>query len=191
MQDGPRLFTVKIAVSPEELNSAYKLRYEVFSVENGDNRYTIGDSKLWKDCDDNSNACIFIAVHKQETIGTLRYTPFFGNSLIAEEKYDFALLSKVTKIPVDIIPRVTAREDRGVVSKNYRSLGVFLELERHLVEQATRDGIKILVVAHKSTDPRLNAIFEKNGWKSYKDDTHEGFSAVVAYKLIGDSKNNS
>ena len=178
-------FVVKIATSHDELLGAYKLRYRVFSIEEGDHRYANHQTKTWQDCDDTLSATVFIAVHdNQEIIGTIRYTAFSANRIIAEDKYDFDLLSELTAIAPEQIRSLVAREDRGVVSPEYRSMGVFVELEKTLTEYALSQTKKLLVVAHKATDDRLNKIFDRSGWKAYKTDTYNGFTAAVAYKKL-------
>jgi len=105
-----RTFIVKVADTLEERQSAYKLRYEVFSEEQNDNRYANHDRKEWADKDDTLGSTVFIAVSTTgETIGTIRYTPFQDRDIIAANLYDLPLLASLTNLHPSQIINFVAR----------------------------------------------------------------------------------
>jgi GNAT superfamily N-acetyltransferase len=179
-------FTVIIADSPELLVSAYQLRYEVFSKEMGDDRYSDHSRREWKDEDDVSESTIFVALDvNRAVIGTIRLTPLRLREFIGSHIYDFGCLAKILSIEEGALREKLARADRGLVSAKWRGKKVFESLQSTLESQAVKLGCEVLVGAVDTSNRHAANANRHLGWTDYPVVAeYRGFAAQAIYKIL-------
>ena len=128
---------VATADTPKDIESALRLRYEVFTVEASDTRYANHVTRTYSDPTDTQRAKIVIARDGGTTVGTLRLTfradgPFIANALY---RFPLILCEPVTHPGANLT--AIALVDRVVVHRSCRGRGILPRMLEHAVEHGS------------------------------------------------------
>ncbi|MCA9091036.1 MAG: GNAT family N-acetyltransferase [Planctomycetaceae bacterium] len=108
--------SVRIVIADTDAlrESAFRLRYDVFFLENGDDRHADHTKKQWIDEDDIANSHIVVALNEHEAaVGTSRVTFLRDHEFIASELYAFDRLAGVLNMATSQLTENIWRWDRG------------------------------------------------------------------------------
>ena len=179
---------ISIAQTISEKSAAYRLRYDVFTTELGDERYANHETKEFKDEDDVDGSVIFIGKFGEDVVASCRLKPLQNREFIALDQYGLVALAQHLGREFTMLSQELAALDRAVVAKLWRGSGiteaVFADLERTAIQQQVRT----LVVAIEKSK-RVHAVFYQRvlGFRSYPvTGEHRGLDCQCMYKLIGE-----
>jgi putative hemolysin len=119
-------YIVRLAANEEELESVFRLRFQVFNLELGLGFSGSNVTQMDRDkFDDVCHHLILIAKHTGKTIGTYRMQTYrmAGKGL----GFDSAEIFNIGKIP-DLLLRSSVEVGRACIAKEYRNLHTFLFL---------------------------------------------------------------
>lgn len=178
--------TARIATKSAEILMALKLRYDVFFLEGGDERYADHEQKVWADCDDGPQSHLLVAVDDGDiVIGTVRLTVLRDWEFIAINAFRLPVLAKYLGVrELELRDRV-ARVDRGVVAQPYRRRGVQSALQSLAEQVALQNKCDILVGATALDNVPARRANQKLGWNDYNvSSTHGGFTCQAIFKKL-------
>ena len=178
------LIQIKIAETDAEREAAYRLRYEVFGLEEGDHRYSDHERKFWIDQDDGPNSTVLVALNQEgRCVGTTRFTMLRDQHFIALDAYHFDVLAPRFNLSLSQLTEVIGRWDRGAVERQCRGGGLFQRLEEELVACARLQGCQIIVVVVETGNAAMLHIVQKAGYLSTSVVGHyQGFTGYVICK---------
>lgn len=163
-----REINVSLATTETQRRSAYRLRYAVFTEEEGDQRFADHDQKAFIDTKDNSSSYLLIATNNHdETIGTLRLDFRRDAPFLSDHIYRFDLLAVETGCTLEQVLDRTGLVTRGVVRKDYRGSGVFSQMIASADQLFREHTVTLIVGAIKSENRRSKAIFGQWGYAPY------------------------
>jgi GNAT superfamily N-acetyltransferase len=177
---------VATADTPKDIESALRLRYEVFTVEASDTRYANHVTRTYSDPTDTQRAKIVIARDGGTTVGTLRLTFRADGPFIADALYRFPLIlcEPVTHPGANLT--AIALVDRVVVHRSCRGRGILPRMLEHAVELARARGCTYMVMAVAAASARMQSILDVRGWFSYHvSDPANGWTGRHFYQRIG------
>lgn len=179
-------FVIQIASSDSEREAALRLRYQVFTVEEGDVRYADHDRKIHSDICDSAINLIFIARDRPgDLAATLRLLVRKDGAFINEAAYKFDLLAATVNIELQELLMSICLIDRCVVAKEWRRKGVFSNLLDVAKQHATAVGIKVMLVAVKKTNAPIINLFRQRGWNFYDEQASDaGCEFLHVCKLL-------
>lgn len=135
-------YRVKFAVSGEELAGAFKLRYNVFKLEQGKNIME-NESRIEKDCfDDHCFHLVVEEIHSAKTVGTSRIYP--GPAAV-ENKSGFYSEGEFKIDGLEKIALQTIEVGRSCVDGEYRNGTVVALLWAGISEVMRRSGLRYLM----------------------------------------------
>ena len=154
---------IRVAESVEDREAARRLRYAVFTEEQGDDRYADHVDRTFGDAWDDDRSVLLGAWDGPELVGTARlalrrHGPYLLDDLYAWDRLA-CLVGPGVPDGVGIVSRVCVappRRGRGVVS---------LLLDA-LTERAYRERCTALVLAVRVGNPRT-AVWERYGFQRY------------------------
>lgn len=165
---------------------AYQLRYDVFTLEQGDQRYANHNDKTYMDIWDTLPSNLIIAyINNYHIIGTLRlierkYGPYLG-----EEGYQYDLLSKNLDVSKEFLLDKISILTRGVVAKDYRSLGVFSMMCDYANTLAVSMDSCISIAAIATDNSASKKFFGRLGYKFYATGVNKNkWKGDYCYKLL-------
>lgn len=174
-----------LEATTEELRlSALRLRYEIFSRECGDDRYSDHARQVWIDRDDGPQSRVMVAVNDQDiVIGTARFTRLRDWAFIAHEVFNFPLLAEVVGLSEEQLQNSLCRWDRVVVAKAYRGTYVLPMLEARFCQLGRETDCLIGVGIVSVSNHLAHRVFVKLGWSDYPVIApYNGFTAQLIYK---------
>ncbi len=176
--------TIKIAATDSEREAAYRLRYDVFDLEEGDHRYSDHNRKFWIDQDDGPNSTVLIALDQEGCcIGTTRFTLLRDQTFIGLEAYHLEVLAPLLCLTLEQLCEIVGRWDRGVVTRSARGLGLLQLMEVQVAGYAFRHGCKVLVATVKPDNRAVLSAVEKSGYHTYPAiGSYGGFTGQLIYK---------
>ena len=169
----------KRALSEEELQGAYRVRFQTLTLQNGDTRYADFEKKIYKDFTDEGNTRVYIAVSHTGggVLGTVRLTlrEEYGRPFTAEDFYNFPQLANDVGSTWRELLHKVALIERGGVLLEYQNKEVWKQLVRFALEDIKNSEAKIIVGAIEVTNEVGLHAFEIAGWtivkkeKEYKE----------------------
>ncbi len=154
---GQGRFVVGFAVSQRLIESALRLRYEVFNVELEKGLLTSRDSWMdWDQFDDQMTHCVLIDRHNGEVVGTYRLqVAKDGRALYCAQEYDLAPLEPLLPTSIEC--------GRACIAKSHRSPQSVLQLWT---------GIGAFMQMHEAVHVfgccSLTSIDPDDGWRAMK-----------------------
>jgi hypothetical protein len=181
-------YRIFVATTKDELEAAYRLRYEVFYEEGGDARYANHELRHWRDEDDGEFSKTLICQGVDGVpLGTVRLTWLRDHNFIASDVYDFGLLSSLVKIEELELKKNLARFDRAVVALSKRRSRVFFDLFNCVLRLAIENSTWILVGAANADSATQHQLWKKLGWKPYSEAESRNFRATAFYLDLRES----
>jgi GNAT superfamily N-acetyltransferase len=176
---------VRVAATDEERAQAYRVRYDVFCTEHGDNRYADHESRMFTDENDKKRTDLLIACDEMDqVIGTSRVTVHRECTFIKENLYAFDRLAMLMNCPVPQILNAVALFDRVAVLPQWRGKAVMAQLaramERIAVDSACRVAVAVTLVANTHSQNCLRLL----GWTQYQTQEEKGLSAILWCKQL-------
>lgn len=186
----PNSIRIKIAETEAEREAAYRLRYEVFGLEEGDHRYSDHERKFWIDQDDGPLSTIFLAYDSEgECLATTRLTIFRNHSFFAIEAYHLEILAPILNLTIPELTTTVGRWDRGVVVPSARGFGLLQMLEKQVSDHAYKNGCRVIVAAIKPHNESVLSSVSKSGYRTYPViETYGGFTAQLIYKDLRENQ---
>ena len=153
-------YRIKFAMTPEEIEAAFRLRYQVFKVEQGKNIQDSGKPGI--DQDEFDQYCLHLVVEEKETgkvVGTYRVHP--GPTALTHE-LGFYSSHEFNIEGLDAIANQTFEMGRSCVSADSRSGSVVALLWAGVSEIVGRSRLRYLIgcVSLEEMDPAA-------GWALY------------------------
>ena len=185
--DSNKDYRIAIAKHPEELDAVYRLRYQVFFEEGGDDRYADHELKHWRDEDDGPESTVVAAWAKEGTaVATTRLTCLKHRKFIGHSVFRFDLLAdQLQRTEAELLDSV-ARADRGAVMASHRGKGLARLCQNAIEEIAMSYRCDILVAAQGVDNIRARRAYAKAGWCEYPViATFRGFTGQLIYKRLG------
>ena len=182
----PSPYTIRLATTQADRDAAFRLRYEVFTAELGDDRYADHEKRLFLDCDDDARNHLLIAELDDGTvIGTVRLTLLKDCRFIGYDAYGWDQLATVLGITLDaLLPRV-ARLDRGAVAKPWRRTGILGAFQPSYFSICYREGCDTLVGTIEVHNDGMRKAMASFGWsESGTIETFNGLTAQVIYRQL-------
>jgi N-acyl-L-homoserine lactone synthetase len=174
---------ILVARTSEHLNAAYKLRYEVFTLEQGRQDYADHHLEAWVDPLDRPQTSIIVAVADGEVIGTMRFVPRSTGEFLKEESYQLHLLSVPLGMATEELKERLGLIDRGVVRKDSRGRG----LNRLMLVacQAEASNMGCMAVIGTTADARMLSSLLGLGWRQYGESRKRwGDDSECCYKNL-------
>ncbi len=163
---GERRFRFGFCDTPDELLAAQQLRYTVFTLEEGDERYADHERGTFSDDRDGPSANVLIALDETDTcVATLRFSLRREGPFIGDDAYPYEELSEALGLPVDQVLFCAALVERGVVKKEFRRSGVFREMYAFGERWLQKEGIRVVLGAVMESKPDAARVQEKFGYQ--------------------------
>jgi len=176
---------ISIAETEEELNQAYRLRYQVFSLEEGDYRYADKEAEVFKDYTDNGKHPIFIAKYNKKIIGTGKVAFRKTEPFLGDEYYHYDLLAEMVGLHVDELMTCVALFERIALDTKYRNNGIATMMLNKMEEYSISQRIKYILIAVKSNKLELINLWKNKGFKVYTVSDYSGiYNFSLMYKEI-------
>ena len=168
-------------------HAVYRLRYEVFTKEGGDERYADHERQFFIDQDDGPQSRLVIAWDDDgQAIGTMRLTVLREHAFIANDCYGFEVLADLLSMNLEELRQRVIRGDRSVIASASRGQGVLEHLQNAGEEYAASRGCDILVGSYRTdADERARRAWNKQGWLEYPFiGNYNGYVAKLIYKQL-------
>jgi GNAT superfamily N-acetyltransferase len=174
---------VKVATTDEERLSAYRVRYDVFCLGYGDNRYADHEVRVFTDDNDRKRTVLLIACDEtHRVIGTARLTVRRDCAFLRERLYSFDRLAELVNCPLPVLLDTIALLDRGAVLPEWRGKAVLAELARSIeqiaVSASCRFGVSVTHIENRKAQNCLRWL----GWTQYHVQEADGWTGIVWYK---------
>lgn len=153
-------YRIKFAMTPQEIEAAFRLRYQVFKMEQGKHVKDCGQPGI--DRDEFDDYCLHLVVEDKETghaAGT--YRVHLGPTAL-EHTLGFYSSQEFDIKGLDAIARQTIEVGRSCVSRDYRNGTVVALLWAGISEILARSGLRYLVGCVSLEDMEPEA-----GWALY------------------------
>lgn len=158
-----------VATNQKLKKEAYKLRYNVFTLENNILRYADKKSQIYQDnWDLFPESLLFVGLnHKGQVIATFRTFPRKIAPYFADEVFGYKWLAKNLRLSYEEVLRTGAHVGRYAVDKNYRGLGIGSHLMRFCEYLSYTRGIRIFFSITKVSYLRMLNLLQKTGYKCF------------------------
>ena len=174
----------QVAKSESEKKAAYRLRYEVFTLEEADQRYANHGTKEYKDSDDVDESVLFVAKSNDQVVGTARLKILSRREFIAVDQYHLSALAERLNENLGDISKHLGCMDRLVVSKPMRGGSV----AQRLANAGERFGkslqIKYMVGNYKIDKTTIGMLYSALGYQKYAIGTHRDVTCQCMYKVL-------
>ena len=174
----------QVAESESDRKAAYRLRYEVFTIEEADQRYANHDTEEYKDSDDVDESVLFVAKSNDRVVGTARLKILSRREFIAVEQYHLSDLAARLKEDLSDISKKLGCMDRLVVSKTMRGGSV----AKGLADAGERFGktlqIKYMVGNYKIDKTTVGMLYSALGYQKYAVGTYRDVTCQCMFKVL-------
>jgi hypothetical protein len=176
---------VKVATTDAERLQAYRVRYDVFCVECGDDRHANHSERTYTDANDKNRTTLLIACEETgHVIGTARVTVHRECSFLREDLYSFDRLAELVHCSTPVLLDTVLLFDRGAVLPKWRGNGVHSELAHAMEQIAANASCRFgVAVTHIENMPVQNILL-RHGWTQYHVQEAEGWKAILWYKQL-------
>jgi GNAT superfamily N-acetyltransferase len=184
--DDSLTITLETAQTAEDRHAAYKLRYEIFSEEYGDQRWANQSLKTYQDPYDIPQNPLIIARLNNEIIGTVRGVCRKHGIYLSDHPFAFDLLGKKLSISETSLHNRCMFITRAAVKAEFRRKSIFQVMFNKLESVAKENNTNILIADVEATKPRVQRLFEKFGFHIYqKSVSFENKNAINPTKWVG------
>ena len=180
--------SISVAQTTSEKKAAYRLRYDVFTTELGDERYSNHEAKEFRDTDDVETSLIFVGKFGGETVGTCRLKLLRHQEFIALDQYHIGVLAKHLDCDIEALSKGLAAIDRAAVAKSWRGTGLIKAMFNALETEAISLGARTLIGSVEQSEPALTVFYRRVlGYNAYAaTGEHLGLKCQCLYKLLSD-----
>jgi predicted GNAT family N-acyltransferase len=160
--------SIALARTEEDRRAAFALRYEVFTEEQGDERYADAREKTFKDELDTPHAIIFVAKNPDnDVVGTIRLTSRSRQAFIGDFAYGFPVLAGLMQLPCAVLTPQCCVIGRGVVRRDYRGGRTFHDLLKICENHAKAEGNLALIAVVGEHNFSMSLLLKHDGWRPY------------------------
>lgn len=175
---------IKVAETESEKQAAFRLRYQVFTMELSDDRYANHETKEFRDSDDVESAVQIVATARDEVIGCVRLKALRNREFLGFEAYNLAKLGTLLDRSTEDLHSSIGCMDRGVVHPDYRGHKVIAKLMRKGEELASAMELDCLLGAPEVYNMAARKAYSKIGYVEYFVGTHNGTTCQCIYKVL-------
>lgn len=151
---------------PGMIDQVYRLRYEVFALEQGREAFADHVNQKWIDTHDQYERKIIVAVYDLKVIGTMRVVYRRSGPIIQEESYLLPTLAETVGETYPSFIEKLALIDRGAVNTEFRGRRLWNAMLAECMKTAY-EGNNIGFCLGTTSDPKLFRSMERLGWIQY------------------------
>ena len=140
--------------------AAFRLRYEVFTEEQGDARYADHEQRMCCDALDNEQSQLLLAVTAEGIVGTSRLSFRSAGPFLSDESYRWDLFALELRETVHNLISSVALWDRGAVLPAFRRSGILSSMEQNVTSEARENGCCAVVAVVHSYNAETIAFLE-------------------------------
>ncbi len=169
------------------LQEVFRLRYQVYVEEFGDERFADHAAQQYSDSDDTNDTILLVArcVPSDAIVGTIRLKPLSRREFLTSELFDFAQLASALAMDTNAVKDLTVLLDRGVVASSHRRLGVMNAMLCEAERWSIQLGCQVLLLAVAEHNIAAEAKFLKYGFSPFRSSgVHQGLTCNHFYKSI-------
>lgn len=164
----PDGFSIRLATTEPERRSVFQLRYEINVLDLQDHRYTVENTREWRDAlDELPSTRLLMLCHEENLIGTQRWVPRADSPFLQDALYDLEGFAAKEAISLEALYRVSVLADRAVLLKAYRGTGIYAHLTEFGVGLARAAQFKYAFGAVASDNPTAVRAQIKQGFEPY------------------------
>lgn len=166
---------ISVVQNSESSLACYKLRFTVFSKEEGDFRYAKNEE--FKDAIDALQSTLVKCIVDDMVIGTARVYPI---EILSEE---MVRNYKLNELPANGSTTTgTYVIDRVCVSKEFRKKGVYSKMNKFIESSLPKNSVVINAISVKKTGWINKYILM--GYTRYSESTYKGWTGVNCFKTV-------
>lgn len=173
-----------VARTAQDREAAYRLRYDVFCVEEGDYRYVDKARQVYIDDFDNLDSTLIICKSRQEgVVGTLRVNFRNRGEYFPDTLYSLDELAKMALIPFKDLLLHLAIVTRGAVAETWRRKGLMSAMLAEADSIIRRSGGWIVIGVAGIANSTSRRMMAKNGYRPYgRETTLNGWTGSPMFK---------
>ena len=173
---------IRIVLNEAEREQAFRLRYEVFTVEENDWRYVV--EGRFVDGMDTERARLVVALSGFDVIATSRLLLRSNGPFIHDEHYCWQALSEEMGIGRhELLDRVCLF-DRTAVAAPFRGGGLYPKLLDFMGSKAKDSNSDLAVAVVDMRKPIVTKYLQRMGWVPFGNSTDETTSWIQLYKHL-------
>ncbi len=183
----PGLCTIDLARSEAERILAYRLRYDCFATELGDERYANHGERVFVDALDGSGGETFVArTQDGGVVGTVRLALRASGNFPSDDLYRWDQLARVTGEATARLLERTVLISRGATAPSWRRLGIMRALmeaaELRAIALGMRYAVAVISDLHgHSGEPWVKTM----GYQPYSTGDHRAHRFALVVKDLG------